>query len=181
MEQAKPITHAELVQALAKPGQDIAEDLKERLEHKVVLLSAAYEMVRQANLLDRAKKQAIYNKVQGIRAVHMDLSDSKHPHVRADISPKQADLLHMAVGIAGEAGELLEAVLTHILTNDEIDTENVIEELGDIEFFMEGFRQNQNITRDETISNNISKLSIRYGSGSYSDNEAQSRADKSGE
>lgn len=173
----KPITHAELVVSLKKAGSDIAKDLKDNLERKVVLLSEATAMINQADKLDRAKKQAIYNKALGIRAVGLDLSAST-PLTRAKLTPEQADLLHMAVGIAGEAGELLHAVMSHILNDEPIDYENVIEELGDIEFFMEGFRQNQGITREETISQNISKLSTRYSEGSYSDTQAQTRADK---
>ena len=43
-----------------------------------------------------------------------------------------------------------------------IDRENVIEELGDLEFYMEGVRQNLGITREETLNHNIQKLSKRY-------------------
>jgi len=177
MTEMKPITHAEMVSSLAKSGNSIAEDLRDNLEYKVVLLAEATATVQQANKLDRAKKQAIYNKAQGIRAEGLDLSGPT-PMVKANLTPQQADLLHMAVGIAGEAGELLETVMSHILNAEPINTENLIEELGDLEFFMEGFRQNQSITRDKTISQNIAKLGIRYSSGSYSDDQAQVRADK---
>lgn len=173
--------HPDLVHALKKPGKIIAKDLANNLEAKVVLFKEAAMMVNQAERLDKAKKQAIYNKLQGIRAAGINLEDSQHTFVRPKLGSKQADLLHMAVGIAGEAGELLQAVLSHIFNNEPIDTENLIEELGDLEFFLEGLRQNQNIPRDVTISSNISKLSVRYSSGTYSDVQAQDRADKSGD
>lgn len=179
--QSKPITHPELVRALAKPGPDIADELGDHLEHKVVLIQEAIRTVNQAERLDKAKKQAVYNKLQGIRATGINLADVSDPYVKTHIDAKQADLLHMAIGIAGEAGELLDAVLSHILNAEPLDLENVIEELGDLEFYSEGLRQNQNITREETISHNISKLSVRYGSGTYSDAQAQDRADKTGD
>lgn len=47
------------------------------------------------------------------------------------LSPQDAHLLHMAVGISGEAAELLTAVLNS-------DRENVIEELGDLRFYGSG-------------------------------------------
>jgi hypothetical protein len=56
--------------------------------------------------------------------------------------------------------------------------ENVIEELGDLEFYMEGLRQELGISRDLTLDRNISKLSKRYHSATYSDSQAQERADK---
>lgn len=89
-----------------------------------------------------------------------------------------AHLLHMAVGVSGEAGELLDAVKKAAIYAKLIDRENVIEELGDLEFYMEGLRQGLGITREETIAHNIAKLSKRYASGSYSNQQAQERADK---
>lgn len=90
----------------------------------------------------------------------------------------KADLIHGAVGIAGEAGELLDAVKKHVIYNKLLDRENVIEELGDLEFYMEQVRQNLGISREETLAANISKLSVRYASLTYTDEAAQARADK---
>jgi len=89
----------------------------------------------------------------------------------------KVELLHMAVGIAGEAGELLDAIKKHVFYNKKIDIDNVIEELGDLEFYMEGLRQNLILTRFSTLRCNIDKLTIRYEKG-YSDKAAQARADK---
>lgn len=91
----------------------------------------------------------------------------------------RAHILHMAVGIAGEAGELLDAVKKYSIYGKPLDLENVIEELGDLEFYMQGLRESLNISRLLTLSKNIAKLSKRYSSGSYSDTEAIARQDKS--
>ena len=67
-----------------------------------------------------------------------------------ELTPSSAHLLHMAVGIAGEAGELCEAIyFKHNF--EEIDRENVIEELGDLEFYIEGLRQGLDLLREETL------------------------------
>jgi len=113
-------THADLVAALAKPGEDIIQDL----------------------------------------------------------TPDSTHLLHMAVGVAGEAGELLDAVKKHAVYNKPIDRENVIEELGDLEFYMQGLRERLGITREEPLTHNLEKLNKRYSSGAYSNDQAQTRADK---
>lgn len=94
------------------------------------------------------------------------------------LTPQKADLLHMTIGVSGESGELLDAVKKHIIYNKPLDLENVIEELGDLEFYLEGIRQNLNITREETITKNIEKLSVRYNGLVYTDKKAQDRADK---
>ena len=94
------------------------------------------------------------------------------------LTPEKADLTHMAIGVAGESAELLDAVKKHVIYNKPLDVENVIEELGDIEFFLEGLRQNLNLSREECIEANIKKLGVRYQGGVYSDQAAQERADK---
>ena len=79
----------------------------------------------------------------------------------ASLTPDKAHILHMAVGVAGEAGELLDAVKKHVIYNKDIDRKNVVEELGDLEFYMEGLRQRLGISRQETIIANINKLGER--------------------
>jgi hypothetical protein len=172
------MTFTQMVQNLSKSGQVISDDLNQSTENKVLLLTVATAAIQQAFALDQAKKQAIYNKPLGMVADGIDLTDVTSPLGRIQLSPEQADLLHMAVGVAGEAGELLHAVMSHILNAEPIDHENMVEELGDLEFFLEGVRLNQQITRDETISHNMNKLGVRYQEGTYSDSAAQLRADK---
>lgn len=94
------------------------------------------------------------------------------------LSGIQAHFLHMAVGVAGEAGELLDAIKKHTVYQKPLDKENVIEELGDLEFYMAGLRDALGISREETLEHNIAKLEKRYHKGSYSDAQAQQRADK---
>ncbi len=95
-----------------------------------------------------------------------------------ELSPEKADLLHMAVGVSGEAGELLDAVKKATIYNKPLDRENMIEELGDLEFYMSRIRQLLGVSRDEVLENNYEKLSKRYAKGQYSNKQAQERADK---
>lgn len=95
------------------------------------------------------------------------------------MNAKAAHTLHMAVGIAGEAGELLDAIKKHVIYGKDLDLTNAIEELGDLEFYMEGLRAVLNIGRDETLmANKVKLLGKRYASGAYSDSQAIVRADK---
>lgn len=96
----------------------------------------------------------------------------------SEMSGLDAHLLHMSVGISGEAGELLDAIKKCVIYRKPLDRENVIEELGDLEFYMEGLRKALMITREETLQANIRKLSKRYEGLKYSDWSAQDRADK---
>lgn len=97
--------------------------------------------------------------------------------IKEQLSANDAHNIHMAIGIAGEAGELLDAIKKKAIYNKPLDRANVIEELGDIEFYMEGLRSALNITRDDVLAANMEKLARRYGKN-YSDSAAQERADK---
>lgn len=94
------------------------------------------------------------------------------------MTPNKCDYMHHVMGICGEAGELLDAIKKAIIYNKAIDLENVIEELGDIEFYMEGLRQAFDITREQTLNGNITKLAQRYKDFQYTDAQAHARADK---
>jgi NTP pyrophosphatase (non-canonical NTP hydrolase) len=94
------------------------------------------------------------------------------------LNPISAHNIHMAIGIVGEAGELIDAIKKQAIYCKELDLTNVIEELGDLEFYMEGLRASLGITREQTLEANIAKLSKRYASLTYTDKAAQERADK---
>lgn len=117
-----------------------------------------------------------------MRMINFDLMVTKlkkpGEDILAGMTPEKADLLHMALGICGEAGELGDALKRHAIYNKELDRTNVVEELGDLEFFLEGVRQILGITREETLDANIDKLGTRYVGHGYSDEQAQLRRDK---
>lgn len=95
-----------------------------------------------------------------------------------EITAARMNLLHAAVGISGEAGELLDAVKKACIYNKSIDTGNIIEELGDLEFYMEQLRQELGITRTECLAANMTKLAVRYEGMKFSNEAAHARKDK---
>lgn len=98
--------------------------------------------------------------------------------IKAVITPAEAHLLHMIIGLCGEAGELLDALKKSIIYRMPIDRANVVEEMGDIEFYLEGLRQGLGIMRHETISGNITKLLKRYPDVTFTNQDAAERKDK---
>ena len=95
-----------------------------------------------------------------------------------ELTGHDAHALHMAVGVCGEAGELIDAIKKGAIYRKDYDRVNIIEELGDLEFYMEGLRQAFSISREETIQANIVKLGKRYEGMTYTDKSAHDRADK---
>lgn len=98
--------------------------------------------------------------------------------IQREITPEQLHVWHMATGVSGEAGELLDAVKKHVVYQKDADLQNVKEELGDLFFYAVNLMASFGFTLEEVLKANMQKLSKRYASGSYSNQQAQERADK---
>lgn len=95
-----------------------------------------------------------------------------------EMSDVKTDYLHAVIGIASEAGELLDACKKCFVYNQKVNVENIIEELGDLEFYIEQLRQLFDISREDTLKANMDKLAVRYKEYQYSDLQAKERNDK---
>ena len=101
-------------------------------------------------------------------------------HILESLTPHKCELLHAAVAIPSEAGEIADAIKKHVFHGKPLDMENLEEELGDLEFFITMLRLSLDIPEGRPREHNMQKLAKRYSSGSYSDAQAQARADKEG-
>ena len=166
------MNYSEFVRSCFKSGEKIAAEMNAR---KLEFLDVSTKtLVRDAESLDNVKKFAYYNK-------HIKyLCEGEMPQSRFDDfkpTPSQCELLHAAIGIAGEAGELLDAVRKHVFDGQPLDRDNVIEELGDLCFYLEAAMMNIGIMRPLLQELNMAKLSKRY-EGGYTDQQAHERKDK---
>ena len=96
----------------------------------------------------------------------------------SELSAFKLELNHYALGIGGEVGELQDGIKKHTIYNKELDVDNIIEELGDIEWFAANIRRMIGVTREHVLMQNIEKLSKRYNTLHYSNEAASGRADK---
>jgi NTP pyrophosphatase (non-canonical NTP hydrolase) len=76
--------------------------------------------------------------------------------------PVEPDTLHAIVGIASEAGEMLDALKKHIFYNQQMDSINLAEELGDLMWYMALLCRRYGWTFEEIQKRNIAKLKARY-------------------
>ena len=84
----------------------------------------------------------------------------------------QAETLHHAMGVCTEAGELMDQLKRHIIYGFDLDATNLIEELGDLSWYMAGIMRTINRTRSgephnpeiasEIMDKNIAKLRKRF-------------------
>lgn len=164
-----------MVTELAKPGQVMKDELK--FDGFVQLLTICGAVIRRGDELDNVKKRIVYNK-------DLPLGDSFHlPSNEAlgaafdNLDADKMHLLHMAVGLAGEASEMLQQIVSHVL-GAQLDGENVREEAGDATFYTVGLLNGIQTSLGEALLANKAKLlGKRYKNG-YSDKAAQERADK---
>lgn len=98
--------------------------------------------------------------------------------IAEQMTASAADLLHAALGVTTEAGELGDAIKKYAIYQKPLDRENVVEELADLRFYMAAVMNRLGITEERILLHLNAKLGKRYASGSYSDAQAQERADK---
>ena len=95
-----------------------------------------------------------------------------------EMTARSAHLLHMVLGLSGEAGELVDAVKKHAVYGQPLDTANIVEELGDMEFYLAGLRDELRLDREAILKHNLEKLNQRYTAGIFTAEAAKERADK---
>lgn len=88
--------------------------------------------------------------------------------------------MHAALGICGEAGELADAIKKRYVYGKPLDITNVVEELGDLRFYIQAVMNLFGIEEHEVLQSNANKLATRYKNLTYSDVQAINRADKEG-
>jgi len=88
-------------------------------------------------------------------------------------------LVHMTMGVAGEAGELVDEVKKHWIYGKALDVENILEEVGDSLFFLQGILNEvaPDVSLEEVMQRNVTKLEKRYPQG-FTQQAALDRLDK---
>lgn len=89
-----------------------------------------------------------------------------------------SELHHHTTGMAGEAGELLDASKKVWIYDKPVDVEHIIEEMGDLRWYYQSMLNMLGITDEDIQAANTVKLRKRYPEGVYSNEQAIKRADK---
>lgn len=94
-----------------------------------------------------------------------------------EVDGQALDLLHWTLGLSGEVGEVVDTVKKYQFYDQPLDIKNLVEELGDIQFYVVAMCDTLGVTLDYAMAVNEDKLRKRYPSG-YSNEAAKARADK---
>lgn len=83
-------------------------------------------------------------------------------------------LLHSAMGLSTETGEILDAIKKHIYYGKELDKVNLFEEVGDLFWYLAIMADELGFSFEDAMKKNIEKLEARYGK-SFSSEKAITR------
>lgn len=82
-----------------------------------------------------------------------------------DITPKEVMIAWVAIGLAGEAGEVAEVVKKGIFHQQGIEREKIKKELGDVLWYVAALCTHLEIPMAEVMQHNIEKLTARFPVG----------------
>lgn len=124
------------------------------------------------NRLDEVKKALFYGKDE-----YMEARVDEETFEDLDLSRGQKDLLHAVLGVATEAGELMEAIdpLLDPESDEQLDTINIDEEMGDLYYYMMRMHDVLETMPQSTMKRNLTKLLERYDEGTFSTEDALNR------
>jgi NTP pyrophosphatase (non-canonical NTP hydrolase) len=84
---------------------------------------------------------------------------SESPHFDACMNQR---ILHGAMGVCTEAGEIMDAVKKSLFYNRVLDRANLIEEMGDAFWYLALMADELGVSFEEIWERNINKLKLRY-------------------
>ena len=81
------------------------------------------------------------------------------------MTPKEQELSNIAMGIGGEAGELVDMAKKVIHHGHEMNKLELIKELGDLDYYLTRLKIFYGISTEEVRKANVMKLHARYPEG----------------
>lgn len=176
VEKIETTSFPQMVSELAKPGEDIRDQLT--FDNFTLLAAACASVVTAGDRLDLVKKRVVYNKDIDIGQAPICKLPLQLMPAFSSLTAEKAHLLHMAAGLAGEASEMLSQIFDHVFNGAPLDEDNVVEEGGDSLFYLQGLIGPVRVCLPEVaLTNMVKLLGKRYPNG-YTDQAAQLRADK---
>lgn len=140
--------------ALSTACPDSAIDLEDRL-HRGVLKKSLEDFLQASQVLDHVKKTAVYGKPFPAPMVAGALPAPKP-------FPVDPQVFHAIVGIATEAGELVQALIKAMYEGKPMDLTNLLEESGDVDWYQALLDSRIQGTQAKRWQSNRDKLARRY-------------------
>lgn len=140
------------------------------------LFAAMIGGIRLSQLANLVKRELIYGKPfdePSAREIMNFPAIPGFPNGKV-LTQEQAELVHHALGLFTEAGEVMEAVFKHTMEDTVLDKANLAEEIGDISWYAAGMCRLLDTSFETEMRRNIAKLAKRYPD-KYTDEAALNR------
>lgn len=82
------------------------------------------------------------------------------------------NMLNACLGLNGESGEVADLVKKHLFQEHPIKKEKIIEELGDVMWYIALMAETLGVTMDEIAQKNIEKLEKRFPKNTFDRNDS---------
>ncbi|QBQ71201.1 nucleotide pyrophosphohydrolase domain protein [Shewanella phage S0112] len=177
-------SHGQMVSALAKPGAEVVAGLtatSAHLLHMAVGISGEVAELLEAFTPENIQEELgdIFFYVEGI---YQGVPFGREFSIPDDIRPPMLGKTEIACFdalLASKAGKILDLVKKHAIYQKPLDAPGLQAALSEFERVLGGFvAHHTTLTPARLKQGNMEKLSKRYSSGSYSNTQAQTRADK---
>lgn len=106
----------------------------------------------------------------------MDINEYSKRAIALDIGGEQIDrMIHAAMGISGEGGEVADIVKKLAFAGRKLDRAHLIEELGDVMWYMNLMVDAIGTTWERVMEANINKLETRFPDKKFNADHAINR------
>lgn len=130
-----------------------------------------FELANDTNHHEMEKFGGAYGlveiEVRPIEAAPIAWNDYQRQALQTAAGSATPDLDHAVLGIAGEAGEIVDALKKHRVYGRPLDTQNVVEELGDLAWYIALACRALDVSFDDCLKANLRKLAKRYPDGKW--------------
>lgn len=100
------------------------------------------------------------------KATKVDMNANEYQHLAMRTATHKCyDLANAALGLTGEAGEVADIIKKHLYQGHDLYPSEVIEELGDVLWYVALMADYFNVTLGFVMQQNIAKLKARYPEG----------------
>lgn len=128
------------------------------------LCAYALRMMKEASDKPKGENAAPDAKAAKTTKVDMNANEYQRKAMRT-ATHKCYDLANAALGLTGEAGEVADIIKKHLYQGHDLYPSEVIEELGDVLWYVALMADYFNVTLGFVMQQNITKLKARYPEG----------------
>jgi NTP pyrophosphatase (non-canonical NTP hydrolase) len=146
-------------QYLVASSRTVSDSFHGQLMSPGALRTALEYRLGSKNYIDGAKKTLFYGRTPNGAVTHLEnTSGALEPGTHT----LNIDQLHAILGVDSEAAELIELLYKQELSGEPIDRDELINEAGDVLWYLALLFRLLGVTFEEVAALNIRKLQLRY-------------------